>query len=121
MAGSSAVRRRAVAGVAVVHVHLCSGDFCSDAIGGQAWVGSIPDRAADDQVVRPVSDRVGRRDDPLLIIEDCQEGMRLVGHRYEQEEYFISGLIMAGEIFRQALELIADLGEALRKMREPAS
>jgi methanogenic corrinoid protein MtbC1 len=45
-------------------------------------------------------------DDPLSIVEDCQEGMRRVGERYEQRQYFLSGLIMAGEIFREVMELI---------------
>ncbi len=50
--------------------------------------------------------RLNEGDDPLEILKDCQEGMRQVGELYEKEEYFISGLIMAGEIFRQAMELI---------------
>ena len=37
--------------------------------------------------------------DSLLIIEDCQQGMRQVGERYERHEYYLAGLIMAGEIF----------------------
>lgn len=53
-----------------------------------------------------VQARLNKGDDPLEILKDCQEGMRKVGELYEKEEYFISGLIMAGEIFRQAMELI---------------
>jgi len=44
-------------------------------------------------------------DDPAAAIAACEEGMRLVGERYEQHEYYLSGLIMAGEIFREVLEL----------------
>ncbi len=50
--------------------------------------------------------RLDANDDPLLIIEDCKEGMRQVGLRYERHEYFLAGLIMAGEIFRQLMELL---------------
>jgi len=53
-----------------------------------------------------VRQRLDAGDDPLLIIEDCQEGMRQVGVRYERNEYFLAGLIMAGEIFRQVMELL---------------
>jgi methanogenic corrinoid protein MtbC1 len=53
-----------------------------------------------------VRQRLDVGDDPLLIIEDCQEGMRQVGVRYERKEYFLAGLIMAGEIFRQVMELL---------------
>jgi methanogenic corrinoid protein MtbC1 len=50
--------------------------------------------------------RLDAGDDPLLIIQDCKEGMRQVGLRYERNEYFLAGLIMAGEIFRQIMELL---------------
>jgi methanogenic corrinoid protein MtbC1 len=45
-------------------------------------------------------------DDPLLVIRDCQEGLRQVGLLYEQQEYFLAGLIMGGEIFREVVELV---------------
>ena len=55
-------------------------------------------------------DRVRARaeagDDPLAIIEDCQLGMRYVGEHYQSGRYFISGLIMAGEIFRETMEIL---------------
>ena len=44
--------------------------------------------------------------DPLDIIGVCETGMKEVGLRYERKEYFISGLIMAGELFRQTMELV---------------
>jgi methanogenic corrinoid protein MtbC1 len=53
-----------------------------------------------------VRQRLDVGDDPLLIIEDCQEGMRQVGARYERNEYFLAGLVMAGEIFSQVMELL---------------
>jgi methanogenic corrinoid protein MtbC1 len=55
--------------------------------------------------------RLDAGDDPLLIIEDCKEGMRQVGVRYEQHEYYLAGLIMAGEIFRQVMELLQPVVE----------
>ena len=53
-----------------------------------------------------VKARIQTGDDPLTIVEDCQEGLRQVGERYEQRVYYLSGLIMAGEIFREAMELL---------------
>jgi methanogenic corrinoid protein MtbC1 len=35
--------------------------------------------------------------------------MRLVGQKYENGEYFVSGLIMSGEIFREVVELVQPL------------
>lgn len=39
--------------------------------------------------------------DPLEIINQCHRGMVKVGELYARGKYFISGLIMAGEIMRQ--------------------
>ncbi len=58
------------------------------------------------QALLVVRQRLDEGNDPLEIVKDCQAGMRLVGERYEQREYFISGLIMAGEIFREVMELV---------------
>jgi methanogenic corrinoid protein MtbC1 len=58
-----------------------------------------------------VRQRLDAGDDPLLIIEDCKEGMRQVGVRYERNEYYLAGLIMAGEIFRQVMELLQPIVE----------
>jgi methanogenic corrinoid protein MtbC1 len=53
-----------------------------------------------------VQQRLDEGDDPLAIVKDCQEGLRLVGLRYEKQEYYLAGLIMAGEIFREMIELV---------------
>ncbi len=44
--------------------------------------------------------------DPTDILHACQKGMRMVGARHERGQYFIAGLIMGGEIMRQALDLL---------------
>ncbi len=59
-----------------------------------------------------VEDRIQTGEDPIAIVEDCQEGLRQVGERYEQRIYYLSGLIMAGEIFRQAMELLQPVIES---------
>jgi methanogenic corrinoid protein MtbC1 len=53
-----------------------------------------------------VKERIALNDDPLAITQDCQEGLKRVGERYERREYYLAGLIMAGEIFRQVMELL---------------
>lgn len=60
----------------------------------------------EDAVLALVRQRVAVGDDPLRIIEDCRQGMRQVGERYAQRHYYLSGLIMAGEIFREVMELV---------------
>ena len=61
---------------------------------------------AEDTVLNLTRDRLSAGEDPLEIIEDAQGAMRLVGERYEQGEYFISSMMMAGEIFREVMEIV---------------
>ncbi|OAA82845.1 cobalamin B12-binding domain-containing protein [Clostridium ljungdahlii] len=50
---------------------------------------------------------------PVLdIIADLQEGMEIVGNRFEKKEYFLSELIMSAEVFNEASEIIGGLGES---------
>src|SRR5512135_3368506 len=63
----------------------------------------------EEAVLQLVQKRIKAGDDPLQIIEDCNEGMQLVGQRYESGEFFVSGLIMSGEIFREVVELVQPL------------
>jgi methanogenic corrinoid protein MtbC1 len=60
----------------------------------------------EDQVLSIVQARMAAGEDPLQIMEDCQAGMREVGERYSQRRYFLSGLIMAGDILRQVMEIV---------------
>ena len=63
----------------------------------------------EEKVLALVQKRLAAGDDPLQIIEECNAGMRQVGQRYERGEFFVSGLIMSGEIFREVVELVQPL------------
>jgi methanogenic corrinoid protein MtbC1 len=43
---------------------------------------------------------------PGLLIKECQEGLKKVGERYRRQIYYLSGLVMGGEILREITELI---------------
>jgi methanogenic corrinoid protein MtbC1 len=60
----------------------------------------------ENEVLEMVHARMERGDDPLRIIEDCQAGMREVGKRYADRRYYLSGLIMAGEILHEVMEIV---------------
>ncbi len=60
----------------------------------------------ENEALAMVQARLARGDDPLEIIEDCQAGMREVGNRYADRRYYLSGLIMAGDILREITELV---------------
>jgi methanogenic corrinoid protein MtbC1 len=44
--------------------------------------------------------------DPAQLLECCAQGVRRVGMRFEKGEYYISALIMAGEIMSQSSEYL---------------
>jgi methanogenic corrinoid protein MtbC1 len=60
----------------------------------------------EDAVVSLIKQAMAKGDDPFTILDQCQKGMQLVGKRYEEGIYFISGLIMAGEIMHQVGEMV---------------
>lgn len=60
----------------------------------------------EDAVLELVRHRLAAGGDALQIVEECNAGMRAVGERYQHGIYFLSGLIMAGEIFREVMELV---------------
>ena len=43
---------------------------------------------------------------PTDLLNACQKGMRMVGSMHEKGHYFIAGLIMAGEIMHEAVEIL---------------
>jgi methylmalonyl-CoA mutase cobalamin-binding domain/chain len=48
--------------------------------------------------------------EPLLIIDVCRRGMEVVGRKYESREYYLSALIMSGEIFKEVMALLEEEG-----------
>jgi methanogenic corrinoid protein MtbC1 len=53
-----------------------------------------------------VKELLNSGEDPVVLVQDCQTGMQLVGEKYENKEYYLAGLIMGGEIFSQAVQII---------------
>jgi methanogenic corrinoid protein MtbC1 len=49
---------------------------------------------------------------PAEILKACQDGMVEVGARFEKQEYFVSDLIMSGEIFKQVGAILDPLLKA---------
>jgi methanogenic corrinoid protein MtbC1 len=47
---------------------------------------------------------------PNQLLDECREGMTLIGRRFETGEYFLSDLIMAGEIFKTAAATLTASG-----------
>lgn len=65
-----------------------------------------------DQVLSEVEERINKGEDPMKIFKECKEGMELIGERYKNKEYFLAELMLSGDLFREAMELIEPhLGE----------
>ncbi len=45
--------------------------------------------------------------DPMQVLADCHQGMLIVGKKFEEGSYYISDLIMAGEIFKRINEQLS--------------
>jgi methanogenic corrinoid protein MtbC1 len=58
------------------------------------------------RVLELLRERMLSGDSALEILEDAQEGVRIVGERYQEGNYYVSGLMMAGEIFSEIADLI---------------
>lgn len=61
----------------------------------------------EEEVLTIVKNEMESDTDPAEILDACQKGVEIVGNRYEQGIYFISELMMAGEIFKQVNEILS--------------
>lgn len=44
--------------------------------------------------------------DPKKIIELLRKGVDIIGEKYNKKEYFLTELVMAGEIFEQSIKIL---------------
>jgi methanogenic corrinoid protein MtbC1 len=63
----------------------------------------------EEDAITTVTNRLAAGEDHLQILESCRSAMAIVGQRFENKEYFLPDLIMAGEILRQISDLIKPL------------
>lgn len=63
----------------------------------------------EDISVALVRQRLEDGEDPLSVLQSCRDGMAIVGERHQTGKYYISDLLMAGEIFRQAMAILTPL------------
>jgi methanogenic corrinoid protein MtbC1 len=61
-------------------------------------------------------DEVSGRD----ILNLTLEGLKIVGTKYESGEYYVAGLVMAGEIMRQILQMVSDRSPVIHQEVEKA-
>ncbi|HUW65159.1 MAG TPA: cobalamin-dependent protein [Spirochaetia bacterium] len=67
----------------------------------------------EDEVTTLVNQRLASGEDPLTIIKECNEAMVEIGRLFEKKEYYLSELIMSGEILKGVMSVLEPLlGEA---------
>lgn len=65
---------------------------------------------AEGKVKELIKEKIAAGVPATQILKECQVGMAEVGNRYEEEKYFVSELMYAGEIMK---DIMADLGPML--------
>jgi len=62
--------------------------------------------------------RLESSEDPLKILDDLKRAAKIIGEKYEEGEFFVADLVMAGEIMKGISELIRPKLRELGKARE---
>jgi len=69
-----------------------------------------------DKALDAVKSRAEKGEDPLEVLEECRQGMTLVGNRFQKGEYSVAELILSAEIFKG---VVAILEPYIAKERPP--
>ena len=72
----------------------------------------------EDETIALVKDLIKQGADPMSILDDARLAMESVGKRFENCEYFIPDLMMAGEILKEISDIVKPLlkaGQASKK------
>lgn len=60
----------------------------------------------EEEVSRLVEEKLNQGADPISIVKECNDGMTQVGKLFEEKEYFLSELIMSGEILKNVMSIL---------------
>lgn len=59
-----------------------------------------------DDIADAVKEALGEGTDPYLVLESLTKGMDEVGRRYEENEYYLTELVLAGETMKEAFKVL---------------
>ena len=57
-------------------------------------------------VLGEVTNRLNNGEEPIQLIRELQDGMGLIGERFESGDYFLSELLMSADLFTRAMEVL---------------
>ncbi|MBS7248500.1 MAG: cobalamin-dependent protein [Candidatus Jordarchaeales archaeon] len=72
---------------------------------GEEFVKALAD-LDEARVLELTRKRVDAKEDPFTILDDVRKATDIIGKRFEEGRYFVSDLIMAGEILKQVMDLL---------------
>lgn len=61
----------------------------------------------ENKVIENVKQKLQNNEDPLKIMDDVKEAMKIIGEKFTNKEYFLPDLIMSGEILKQIFDTIS--------------
>ena len=59
-----------------------------------------------DVVLGEIMKRLGNGEAPIQLIRELQEGMGLIGQKFETGDYFLSELLMSADLFSKAMQIL---------------
>jgi len=72
----------------------------------------------EEEAVKLAQEMLDAGTEPQTVLEACREAMSRIGQRYDEKEYFLPELIIAGEILKQLADLVKPkLKETLTEAR----
>lgn len=60
-----------------------------------------------DELMEVVQKELENKTDPVSILKECEAGMVMVGEKFSSGDYFVSDLMMSGEMFKEVGEMLA--------------
>jgi methanogenic corrinoid protein MtbC1 len=95
----------------------------TEAMGHDRDLATLLSEFDEEAALATVNERLAAGEDPMVLVDECRRGMQIVGERYQEGVYYISALIMAGEVLREVLEILGPriTGDAQDRLDEHAS
>ncbi|KXB04090.1 hypothetical protein AKJ49_02355 [candidate division MSBL1 archaeon SCGC-AAA382A03] len=72
-------------------------------------MGELSESLADleeEKTLNIVKERIDVGEEPIEILEDCRDSMETIGDKFESGEFFLAELVMAAEIFQEAMDIV---------------
>ena len=59
-----------------------------------------------DEVLAAVQSGINKGDSPIQILDECRQGMAIVGDRFQKGDYFLAELMLSADLFKKATAIL---------------